>query len=90
MTQSGGGAFASAPTPQFSCAADRMLVKGLWIPGTCEVLGEVLQWKASGLEDPQVKAKLEESIEATAAKVSAKDAFLLDVKLEDVTGPPQR
>jgi len=82
--------------------ADRQIAKGVWVPGKLELQGDthlgILCWEATGLEDPLVRAKLEEQIPAGAAESGGAGGgegegsagmFHLEINLEDVVGSPQ-
>ena len=75
----------------FRCAADRQVAKGLWIAGTLATQGLAgLRWEATGVEDPSVRAKVEESVRSSTAAGDVAGAFFLEVALDDIVGPPQR
>ena len=82
--------------------ADRQIAKGVWVPGKLELQGDthlgILCWEATGLEDPLVRAKLEEQLPAGAAESGGAGGgegegsagmFHLEINLEDVVGSPQ-
>ena len=92
LEREGGGQGATTMAGDaFKCASDRQLAKGVWIPGTLETLGAAgLRWEATGVEDPNVRAKLEDTVRSKAGGGDAAKAFRLDIALEDIVGPPQR
>ncbi|QDZ22880.1 subunit 1 of transcription initiation factor TFIIH [Chloropicon primus] len=78
----------------YRCVADRQVAKGVWIPGKVECVGRAgLLWEATGVEDPTVREKVEESLLSSKPNSSSAEiakAFRLEVMLEDIVGHPQR
>ena len=79
----------SAMSEGYRCAADRQIAKGLWVSGSLETQGLAgLAWEATGVEDPDVRAKIEEEVRAKGCDVA--QAFKLQIDLAHIVGPPQR